>query len=102
MARIYVAHKYEGDRENIEKCGKILRVLQREHPEHSYFSPLHNFSYLEYNDMSYDDIIECCKDWLTECDKVLVIGDISKGVEIELQLADDCHMEVEYFEEDTD
>ena len=51
MARIYVAHKYEGDKENIKKLGVILRQLQKEHPENSYFSPLHNFSYLEYDDM---------------------------------------------------
>ena len=47
MARIYVAHKYEGDKDNIKKLGVILRKLQKEHPENSYFSPLHNFSYLE-------------------------------------------------------
>ena len=45
MARVYVAHKYEGNRQNIEKLGVVLRKLQKEHPENSYFSPLHNFSY---------------------------------------------------------
>ena len=35
--------------------------MQKEHPENSYFSPLHNFSYLEYDDMPYEEIIECCK-----------------------------------------
>ena len=98
MARIYVAHKYEGDRENIEKLGVILRQLQKEHPENSYFSPLHNFSYLEYDDMPYDEIIECCKDWLTESDKLLVIGDLSRGVKLEIELASLLGMEVEYIE----
>ena len=102
MARIYVAHKYEGNRQNIEKLGVILRKLQKEHPENSYFSPLHNFSYLEYDDMPYDEIIECCKDWLTESDKLLIVGELSKGVETELSLAEACNMEVEYLEEDTD
>ena len=98
MARIYIAHKYEGDRSNIEKVGKIARKLQKEHPENSYFSPLHNFSYLEYDDMPYDEIIECCKDWLTESDKLLVVGDLSKGVKIEIDLAELVGMEVEYLE----
>ena len=98
MARIYIAHKYEGDRSNIEKVGKIARKLQKEHPENSYFSPLHNFSYLEYDDMPYDEIIECCKDWLTESDKLLVVGDLSKGVKIEIDLAELLGMEVEYLE----
>ena len=99
MARIYAAHKYEGDRENIEKLGVVLRKLQKEHPENSYFSPLHNFSYLEYNDMTYEEIIECCEDWLTESDKLLVIGDLSRGVEIEIDLAEKCNMEIEYIED---
>lgn len=99
MARIYVAHKYEGDRKNIEKLGVVLRKLQKEHPENSYFSPLHNFSYLEYDDMPYEEVIECCKDWLTESDKLLVIGDLSRGTEIEIDLAERCNMEVEYLED---
>ena len=99
MARIYVAHKYEGDRENIEKLGVILRQLQKEHPENSYFSPLHNFSYLEYDDMPYDEVIECCKDWLTESDKLLVVGDLSRGVKSEIELAEKCKMEIEYLED---
>ena len=84
MARVYVAHKYEGNRENIKKLGVVLRKLQKEHPENSYFSPLHNFSYLEYDDMPYEEVIECCIDWLTESDELLVVGDLSKGVEIEI------------------
>ena len=98
MARIYVAHKYEGDRENIKKLGVVLRKLQKEHPENSYFSPLHNFSYLEYDDMPYEEVIECCKDWLTESDELLVVGDLSKGVEIEITLAQKCKMEIKYLE----
>lgn len=99
MARVYVAHKYEGNRGNIEKLGVILKKLQKEHPENSYFSPLHNFSYLEYDDMSYEEIIECCKDWLNESDKLLVVGDLSRGVEIEIDFANLVGMEVEYLED---
>lgn len=99
MSRVYVAHKYDGERQNIEKLGVILRKLQKEHPENSYFSPLHNFSYLEYDDMPYEEVIECCKDWLTESDKLLVIGDLSRGVETEIDLAEKCNMEIEYLED---
>ena len=52
--------------------------------------------------MPYDEIIECCKDWLTESDKLLIVGELSKGVETELSLAEACNMEVQYLEEDTD
>lgn len=98
MARIYVAHKYMGDRSNIEKLGVILRKLQKEHPENTYFSPLHNFSYLDYKDLSYDDMMECCLDWLCESEKLLVVGEISEGVQREIDFAKMVDMEVEYIE----
>ena len=49
--------------------------------------------------MTYEEIIECCEDWLTESDKLLVIGDLSRGVEIEIALAEKCNMEIEYLED---
>ena len=49
--------------------------------------------------MPYEEIIECCEDWLTESDKLLVIGDLSRGVEIEIALAEKCNMEIEYLED---
>lgn len=98
MSRIYIAHKYEGDKNNIEKVGKIARKLQIEHPENSYFSPLHNFSFLGYNDINYEQMLEICLDWLNECDKLLVASEISKGVAKEIEFANLVNMEVEYLE----
>lgn len=105
MAMIYVAHKYEVDRKNIEKLGHILRKLQKENPQNSYFSPLHNFSYLDYNDLEYEDMMECCYDFLEMCDKMIVVGNISNGVSREIEMAerfinsDGKPMEVEYIDE---
>ena len=98
MARIYIAHKYQGDRSNIDRVGKIARKLQMENPENSYFSPLHNFSYLDYNDIDYDTSIEICLDWLNECDMLLVASEISEGVKREIEFAELVGMEVEYLE----
>lgn len=105
MARIYVAHRYEGDIKNIEKLGVILRELQKNNPENSYFSPLHNFSYLNYEDLKYEDMMECCYDFLEICDKMLVVGKISNGVAKEIEMAhlfinsEGKPMEVEYIAE---
>lgn len=92
--RFYIAHKYQGDKSNIERVGKIAKKLQLEHPEHAYFSPLHAFSFLEYNDMAYDDFMEVCYDFLSACDVLIVASEISKGVQMEVDFAKLVKMEV--------
>lgn len=92
--RYYIAHKYQGDKSNIERAGKIAKKLQLEHPEHAYFSPLHAFSFLEYNDMAYDDFMEVCYDFLSACDVLIVASEISKGVQMEIDFAKLVKMEV--------
>ena len=92
--RYYIAHKYQGDKSNIDRVGKIAKKLQTEHPEHAYFSPLHAFSFLEYNDMAYDDFMEVCLDFLSACDVLIVASEISKGVQMEIDFAKLVKMEV--------
>lgn len=92
--RFYISHKYQGDKSNIERAGKIAKKLQLEHPEHAYFSPLHAFSFLEYNDMAYDDFMEVCYDFLSACDGLIVASEISKGVQMEIDFAKLVKMEV--------
>ena len=97
--RYYIAHKYQGDKSNIEHVGNIAKKLQIEHPEHAYFSPLHAFSFLEYNDMAYDDFMEVCYDFLSACDVLIVASEISKGVQMEIDFAKLVKMEVMRLEE---
>lgn len=92
--RYYIAHKYQGDKSNIERVGEIAKKLQLEHPEHAYFSPLHAFSFLEYNDMAYDDLMEVCYDFLSACDVLIVASEISKSVKAEIKFAQLVKMEV--------
>lgn len=96
--RFYIAHKYQGDKSNIERAGKIAKKLQTEHPEHAYFSPLHAFSFLEYDDMAYDDFMEVCLDFLSACDVLIVASEISKGVQMEIDFAKLVGMEVQYLD----
>ena len=92
--RYYIAHKYQGDKSNIERVAKIAKKLQLEHPEHAYFSPLHAFSFLEYEDMAYDGFMEVCLDFLSACDVLIVASEISKGVQTEIDFAKLVKMEV--------
>ena len=92
--RFYIAHKYGGDRSNIDRVGEIAKKLQMNHPEHAYFSPLHAFSFLEYNDIEFDDFMEICFDFLSACDALIVASEISKGVQKEINFARMVKMEV--------
>ena len=92
--RYYIAHQYQGDKSNIERVGEIAKRQQLKHPENAYFSPLHAFSFLEYKDMSYDDFMEICLDFLSACDVLVVASEISKGVQTEIDFARLVKMEV--------
>lgn len=98
--RYYIAHKYQGDKSNIERVGKIAKKLQMEHPENAYFSPLHAFSFLEYDDMSHDVFMEVCFDFLSACDGLIVASkEITRGVQMEIDFARLVKMEVLKLEE---
>lgn len=92
--RYYIAHKYQGDKSNIDRVGNIAKKLQIEHPEHAYFSPLHAFSFLEYDDIPFDDFMEICLDFLSACDVLIVASEISKSVQMEIDFAKLVKMEV--------
>ena len=98
--RYYIAHKYQADKANIERVGKIAKKLQMEHPEHAYFSPLHAFSFLEYEDIPSDDFMEICYDFLSACDVLIVASEISDGVKKEIEFASLVGMEVIYLNEE--
>lgn len=92
--RYYIAHKYQGDKSNIDRVGEIAKKLQLGHPENAYFSPLHAFSFLEYNEMPYEDFMEVCLDFLSACDYLVVASEVSRGVQMEIDFAKLVKMEV--------
>ena len=67
--------------------------------ENTYICPLVAFSHLEYGEIGYDAELELCIDILSNCDKLIVASDISKGVSREVDFANLVGMEVEYLEE---
>lgn len=102
--RIYVAHAYGGKQENIERAKKITHDLQVKDLENCYICPLTAFSHLVYNEIGYEEEIALCLDLLQICDKLIVASEVSKGVQIEIDLAkklknaDGEPMEVVYLE----
>lgn len=100
MAIYYVAHRYGGDINNIERAKKITHDLQVADLENTYICPLLALSHLEYNEVGYDDEMNLCIDLLGECDRLIVASEISKGVQLEIDFAKLVKMEVLRLEKD--
>lgn len=100
MATYYVAHKYGGDKKNIERAKKITHELQVNDIENCYICPLLAFSHLGYNEIGFDKEMELCVDLLSICDGLIVASDFSEsnGLQKEIEFAKLVGMEVEYYE----
>ena len=96
---VYVSYCFGGDMANLERAKKITHDLQVADLENTYICPLLAFSHLAYNEVGYDDEMNLCIDLLSECDRLIVASDISKGVAREIDFANLVGMEVEYLEE---
>ena len=96
---IYIAHMHGGKPENMESAKRITHDLQVNDLENSYICPLLLFSHLRYGEVGYDAEMELCLDILSNCDKLIVASDISKGVAREIDFANLVGMEVEYLED---
>lgn len=91
---LYLAHKYQGGKANMERVKKIAHDLQMENPDHCIVCPLLNFSFLDYGEIGYDQEMEICLDLLSACDVLIVASDISDGVQKEIDFAKMVGMEV--------
>ena len=95
----YVAHAHGGKEENIERAKKITHDLQINDLSNTYVCPLMLFSHLRYGEVGYDAEMELCIDILSNCDKLIVASEITKGVSMEIDFANLVGMEVEYLED---
>ena len=96
---IYVSHAFGGKPENLERAKKITHDLQVADLENTYICPLLALSHLEYNEIGYDDEMNLCIDLLSECERLIVASEISKGVQLEIDFAKLVNMEVLRLEE---
>ena len=77
---VYVAHPYGGDEVNRFAVDRIMTNLVLMDKNHTYVSPIHNYSML-YFDTEYAKGLEICLDLLKECDYLVLCGnwEHSKG-----------------------
>lgn len=95
----YVAHAHGGKTENIDRAKQITHDLQINDLSNTYICPLMLFSHLRYGEVGYDAEMELCIDILSNCDKLIVASEITKGVSMEIDFANLVGMEVEYLED---
>ena len=95
---IYVGHCFAGKAENIERAKKITHDLQVKDLANCYICPLLTFSHLEYGEIGFDAEMELCLDILSDCEKMIVASEISKGVQMEIDFAKLVGMEVQYLD----
>ena len=96
---VYVAHRFQGDKANLERAKKITHDLQVKDLANCYICPLLTFSHLEYGEVGYDDEMELCLDILQNCEKMIVASkEISRGVQKEIDFAKLIGMEVQYLD----
>jgi hypothetical protein len=95
----YVAHAHGGKLENIERAKKVTHDLQVIDLANTYICPLMLFSHLRYGEVGYEAEMELCLDILSNCDKLIVASEVSKGVAREIDFANLVGMEVEYLED---
>ena len=91
---LYLAHKYQGKQENVERAKKIAHDLQMDNPTDCVVCPLLNLSFLDYGEIGYEQEMEICLDLLSACDVLIVASDISEGVQKEIDFARLVGMEV--------
>ena len=92
---IYCAHAYGGDESKKYKAAQKIKRIQLSDLKNTYISPIHAFGAL-YNIIPYDIGMELCFDLLMACDELLVMSEVSKGVQAEIQMAQKLHTPVRF------
>jgi len=95
---IYCSHKFGGKLENAKAAELKIKKLQLADPSNTYISPIHAFGFM-YNTVSYEDGVGMCLDLLRKCDKMVVLSEKSKGVEIEIGYCITARIPVEFLED---
>ena len=98
---IYISHAYSAKEENKIEVEQIVRQLLKDHPQHTFISPIHTFGYL-YKDVEYAIGLQMCLDLLVVCDYMIVYGDWenSKGCKQEIEYAEDNQIPYEIASQD--
>lgn len=71
---LYVAHPLGGNLDNIARAEIQLSKLRKLLPRHTLISPIHNWSYLDYEMTNQVVAISDCVNLLLRCDALILTG----------------------------
>lgn len=91
---LYLAHAYQGKQENVDRARRIAHDLQLKDHANCVVCPLLNFSFLNYNEIGYEQEMDLCLDLLSACDALVVASEVTEGVQREIDFAKLVGMEV--------
>lgn len=94
-----MAHRFQGDKANLERAEEITLGLQEKDLANCYVCPLLTFSHLECSKIEFDDKMELRYDLISQCDKLIVASELSGEVAKEVDFANLIGMEVEWLED---
>lgn len=88
MKVAYIAHQFNGNPENVKDAERIILHLIKDHPDFTFYSPLHNTGFF-YFAMDYETGMKHCFELLRRCDELWLCPgwENSKGCNLELAYA---------------
>lgn len=95
---IYISHPYQNKESNKLAIENIVRQLAKEHPEHTFLSPVHAVGFM-YNDFDYETGLSMCLQLLSKCNYMYVFGNWqnSRGCKAEIQFCEEFGIEYKIF-----
>lgn len=96
---VYVAHPYSRKKKDRDRAVKITRALQLRDMENTYVCPIIALSHLAYSMISREEEIELRLDILSNCERLIVVGEITNSMRKEVNFAKLVRMEVVRLEE---
>lgn len=91
---VYVAHAHGNDQKNVERAKRITHHLQINDLENTYICPLLLLSHLKHGEIEYGAEMDLHIDVLSQCDRLIVASEVSRGVRKEIEFANLVGMEV--------
>lgn len=88
MKVAYIAHAFSGKPENIKDAERIILHLIKDHPDFTFYSPLHATGFF-YFELDYDTGMQHCFEALSRCDELWLCPgwEASRGCNMELAYA---------------
>ena len=90
---VYVAHPFQGKKENVESVEKYILNFVKKYPNYTFYSPLHATGFY-YHEKSWEDGMKDCLEVLSRCDELWLCPgwENSRGCQTEVAWAQEHDM----------